>query len=492
MTRLARMAVWFAVLLSAVGAFLSANLLAGHIGGKAGGLLAPLCGGESKGCDVVLASRWAVFPPAPPEGPEGETGGPHEGAAEQEWDAADGKAPQTQTASGEVARIRRVPVALLGLCYFAYMTAWLVFVGRPSWDRRWWHALPTLLALAGCGMSAWFIGVMYRLIGAWCPLCLAAHLVNFGLLLLVVLCRPRRDKASAAAHGSPPIGVSRPHPTLRLSTAVLFLGAALCASGWQLTATATLRAENRELSAAVRKLRGDVDMVLLAHYQQPRHDIPVRQDDPIIPAMPGKRMTLVLFSDLQCPQCQKFEKKLANEILPMFELHLRVVFKHFPICTECNPHAKTNLHPLACEAAFLAEAARMQGGALAFWKVRGLLKPQSKPWTAQDVIRIADQINAELDKLDKAGRGPAWRLDPARLERDRHSEAVKARVLEDIELGKSLGVEATPTGFVNGRQVDRLAMDLAGFWKQLAGQIKQVHAASARPDEPAGGSGSDE
>ena len=44
-------------------------------------------------------------------------------------------------------------------------------------------------------------------------------------------------------------------------------------------------------------------------------------------------------------------------------------------------------------------------------------------------------------------------LDEARFENDRHSDAVYAKVRSDIELGNRLGVDVTPTLFVNGRHV---------------------------------------
>lgn len=474
-----------ALALSLAGTFLSGNLLSSHIGGRAGGLLAGLCGEQSRGCDTVLSSRWAVFPPAAEEvtqtgggRPERQQTSPPSAAAADDYDVSPPDRSPAETADAGV------PVALLGLWYFCFVTVWLLFVGRPSWARRLWHLVPMLVCVAGCAMSVWFIVVMAWHIGAWCPLCLGTHVVNFGLVLFVLLAWPVRPAVPAPAEettaalgadafadaedqtggavGAAAIGAPG-HPSFRLVLTAAVLGVALCAGAWQFSKAATLRAENAVLADAVEELRGDADLAMLRHFHQQKKALKIRPDDPIIPARPGKRMTLVLFSDLQCPHCLRFERKLAQEILPLFEGHLRLVFKHYPLCQECNRFARSNMHPLACEAAYLVEAARLRGGSLAFWRIKGHLAPRSQPWTSDDLAAMAAVAG----------------LDAAQLEADRHSDAVKARVREDIELAKSLGVDATPAVFLNGRLVAPLSRDLVGFWKLVAENLKVALAASA-------------
>lgn len=455
-----------ALLLSLAGVYLSANLLREHLGGKAAALLAPLCGGDSENnsCDRVLQSRWAVFPPLPPDEEDEE-------ASVKDVTAV----PESQPA--EAKSEWHLPVAALGLIYFTAMAAWLLLIGRPSWNRRGVHLLLILGALVGCGFSAWFIGLMSTKIHAVCKLCLTTHIINFVMFPFVLISwpvRPRpvvnetRDSAEA---GAPPL--ARPHPSLRLVAATFLLVAVVSFAVVEYTRATELRTTNAELAKSYDEIASDADRFIYAFWQQEPVDIPIRDDDPIIPAMPGKRMTLVIFSDLQCPHCKAFEKNLARKFLPLFKFHLRVVFKHFPLCSDCNPEAaamNSNLHPMACEAAYLAEAIRMQGGSTAFWVAQKYLKIRETPWTDLEIAALAGDVTRALNK-----GGIQTRIDPRQLLIDYKGEAVRKRVAEDIELGRKLGIRGTPTAYINDRQVSRYALNLKGFWENMANAIIEIY-----------------
>jgi protein-disulfide isomerase len=112
---------------------------------------------------------------------------------------------------------------------------------------------------------------------------------------------------------------------------------------------------------------------------------------------------------------------------------VQVIFKHFPLCKDCNPSLAENHHPLACGAACAAEAARRQG----------------KFWDFHDALFAAD-LNSEQVSLEGIARQSA--LDLARFDADRHRNETLAKVMDDVELGIRLGVVETPTIFVNGRR----------------------------------------
>src|SRR5690606_36647912 len=150
--------VWTAVLpallLSLVGAVLSAAIVGQGSGEQLQKLVAPLCGGEAS-CDGVLNSRWATFPPAPEKGAD---------------EAAAAAAPTG------------IPVGVLGSACFSFLAFWLLFVGRPSWETRNWHAVPTGVVILGSIGSVIFLFVMGFVHSEWCPLCIMTHLANFGVL----------------------------------------------------------------------------------------------------------------------------------------------------------------------------------------------------------------------------------------------------------------------------------------------------------------------
>jgi protein-disulfide isomerase len=195
-----------------------------------------------------------------------------------------------------------------------------------------------------------------------------------------------------------------------------------------------------------------------------------------------KNWRVVVFSDFLCPSCRRFATFLDNTITPLFDGRLSVVFKHYPLDRQCNGYIGSTTHRNACAASFVAEAARLQGGNDAFWKVHDRLFARrygSAGFRPKEVGRIA----VECD------------LDAIQLRSDLQSTEVATRVAADIELARACGVTGTPAVFLNGKRVDPLAITEIGFWDAMAdrfwteiGQTRPVstlrHDRSATPDSP--------
>jgi thiol-disulfide isomerase/thioredoxin/protein-disulfide isomerase/uncharacterized membrane protein len=420
-----------AVLLSAIAAGLSAALLVQHAGQNS-----TACTAEDGSCEAVLASGWAVFPPA-----------------------ADGHAA---TAG--------LPVAAYGVGYFVGLAAWLLLIGPVTAHQRRWHWVPLGVAAVGGLVSLVLLGTMWRL-GQWCPLCLTIHLLNFGLLALVGLMWPT---ASAI---NQPADAPAEQPLGRLAVAAATWGVCAWLGSASYARQLAVEVQNRELAQQLEQLRNDRDLLGGLYANQPVQTIPQRADDPGVPPEQPAQATLVVFSDAFCRHCQTFKQRLHDEILPEFAGRLTVEYKQFPLCGDCNPGA-ANAHPLACEAAWLMEAAREQGGAEAYLKLGALLEaPRSTPWSDAEVTRLADEVG----------------LDAARLLVDRRSPQVKARVLADVRAARAAGVTAIPAVFLNGRAVSHDLRESREFWHMAAqgaltgGPEPVLHAATspAKPPRPA-------
>jgi protein-disulfide isomerase len=158
-------------------------------------------------------------------------------------------------------------------------------------------------------------------------------------------------------------------------------------------------------------------------------------------------ITIVEFSDYQCPFCARSEP-LINQFLATYPDKTRFVYKHFPL---------TSIHPQAMPAALAAAAAQRQGK---FWEMHELLFANQRALGPDQLRDYAKQL----------------KLDMAKFDADMQSEEVKAAVQEDMQLAKRVGIRGTPTIFVNGRLLQNRSVD--GF-KQLASQ-----APEAKPGEP--------
>jgi protein-disulfide isomerase len=167
--------------------------------------------------------------------------------------------------------------------------------------------------------------------------------------------------------------------------------------------------------------------------------------------------TVVIFSDFECPACSKFETYLMKQVLPLKtktgQPAFKVVFKHWPICKDCNDlMTGDTLHPAACQAALAAEAARILGGDEAFWKMHDLLFANQAAWRkSRDFRSYARQIGLDEDAFVKAMDGPEA------LNRVREDIADGVRMGSELESATrraEMKVDSTPTIFVDGRRLN--------------------------------------
>lgn len=133
-------------------------------------------------------------------------------------------------------------------------------------------------------------------------------------------------------------------------------------------------------------------------------------------------VTLVIFSDFQCPFCSKIQP-LIEEALKNNSDKLKVVFKHLPL----------QMHKEAEPAALAAIAADEQG----------------KFWQMHDALFAAKKLSAET--IEQAAKDIG--LDMEKFKKDVASAETKAKLQKDMTDAGKAGVGGTPTLFINGRQV---------------------------------------
>ncbi len=133
-------------------------------------------------------------------------------------------------------------------------------------------------------------------------------------------------------------------------------------------------------------------------------------------------VTMVIFSDFQCPYCSK-TLPLLKQVLDHNRDNLKIVFKHMPL----------PMHNMAEPAALAAIAAQNQGK---FWQMHDALFA-SKPLTREKIDQAAQQIG----------------LDMARFRKDMNSPETRQKLARDMMDARRAEVSGTPTLFINGRRV---------------------------------------
>jgi hypothetical protein len=148
------------------------------------------------------------------------------------------------------------------------------------------------------------------------------------------------------------------------------------------------------------------------------------------------RVTIVEFSDFQCPHCGHAHP-ILRQLLREFEGDVRIVFRNYPLPG----------HPRAQPAARAAIAAGNQDK---FWEMADLLFEHQDTLEDEDIDRFATELG----------------LDMARFHTDMAAPETQARIDADHEAGHDLGVEGTPTFFINGRRFHEPPSALAAYVRE--------------------------
>ncbi len=159
-------------------------------------------------------------------------------------------------------------------------------------------------------------------------------------------------------------------------------------------------------------------------------------------------VTIVEFSDFQCPYCGTYATTTYPEIIKRYvdTGKVKYAFRDFPL---------SQIHPHASKAAEAARCARDQGGDTAFWAMHDALFATQDTWSqAADVPAALADVAAGA-QLDRAALATC-------LTEGKHAEAVDA----DFQAGVGYGVQGTPTFFVNGQLLSG-ALPIEDFETQI-------------------------
>lgn len=153
----------------------------------------------------------------------------------------------------------------------------------------------------------------------------------------------------------------------------------------------------------------------------------IRPDSHQIKA-PGAKVTLVEFGDFQCPACGAAYPTI-EQALQIYKGNINFVFRNYPLPIHQNSQ-------IAAEA---AEAAGEQGK---FFEMYRALYQNQKDW---------GQSNKAMDYFLKYAKNVG--LDVDKFKADVNSKKFASKIQKDQDDGNILGINSTPTFFINGKMV---------------------------------------
>lgn len=144
-----------------------------------------------------------------------------------------------------------------------------------------------------------------------------------------------------------------------------------------------------------------------------------------------KKVTIVEFSDLQCPACRA-AAPIRDAVRAAYPGQVEFVFRHYPL---------TQIHPNALLAAQAAEASTAFNK---FWEYHDVLFAKQDEWA---------ELSSDQAKEKFIQYAVELKIDKDAFTKELNSDTVKSAVQSDINLGNDVKVSATPTFFVDGKQV---------------------------------------
>lgn len=187
----------------------------------------------------------------------------------------------------------------------------------------------------------------------------------------------------------------------------------------------------------------------------PQNGFPVEElvDNGHIKGKLDAKVTLVEFSDFQCPACGAAFPTVRT-VFEKYKDRIRFVYRHFPL---------TTIHPFAITAAEASECADQQGK---FWELHDALFEQQSIWTAfaglssakSEIRSIAIQIG----------------LEPTAFDQCMASRQTLSKVQADMDAAVRFGINSTPTFFVNGKKLEG-ALSVDAFSREIDSALAQAN-----------------
>jgi protein-disulfide isomerase/uncharacterized membrane protein len=261
------------------------------------------------------------------------------------------------------------------------------------------------------GMSAWgtlvsiiYLVIMTTVLKVGCLLCLGVDTINFALLGILHFSKPKQ----ATARGPLSTGI--------WVTAISLGVAIVAAKGMQ--GEAPPRAE---LSERINSILSSAPVAM---------SLPPKL---LSTGSSEARVTIVKFSDFQCPSCRAGAQTL-HPVLRRYEGKIRFVYRNFPLDSACNRLIQRSMHPHACELAAGAVCADSQQKFEPYYEK---IFDRQASLKAGSAVEAARELGLDVPAFEACLKDPG----------------TQARISQDIEEGITLNVESTPTFFVNGHRI---------------------------------------
>ena len=237
---------------------------------------------------------------------------------------------------------------------------------------------------------------------------------------------------------------------------IIATGIAIFFAGMYFTNLNSDKISQEELDEAIAKLELKIFQDRLDK-NQPKIPIKISVDDDPIIGSPNAPITIIEFSDFQCPFCARFHIQTLPAIMNEYvnDGKVKLVFRDFPI---------QSIHPNALPASIAAECANEQGK---FKEMHDILFERQNEWSKKNTGNVIILFNQYASKLG--------------LEEEKFDSCLKngkyiEEIQKDLDDGRTYGISGTPGFFVGNDQIGFIelkgAQPFENFKKVIDSQLK--------------------
>lgn len=328
------------------------------------------------------------------------------------------------------------PMGVYGIGYFLGLFA-LLIVARVKEELR-KDALQAYGALVVIGVlvSLTLLGISEFIIGKICPTCVGIYLITFAQGAVLFFSRDAVPKP-----------LSFKSTTNGAWYSIIALGIAI--AGFQIfkpRMPSNLTLDNPKSGQELEEVRK------LIHEQSKSNPGPLASlDSAVSPSVkidltpysglgedfhkgsPDAKVKIAEFVDFQCPACGTASKTM-RQLHTEFGDKVLIVFKNFPLSSDCNTSVQTKMHAHACAAAKLARCAGANGK---FWELHNQLFDNQTNINETSVIAWAKEYGG---------------LNDVQIKECLVSKDVALKIQDDARQANEAGLQGTPTIFFNGQK----------------------------------------
>jgi protein-disulfide isomerase/uncharacterized membrane protein len=347
----------------------------------------------------------------------------------------------THVAASDAALLLGVPVAWWAFIYYLWTGSVVIWTFISSANQRPIMTMALIISTFAMMFTLYKGLQMIFQLRVICLICIIMYLANIAITLLLInaLGLKLKQAPGRSAAISQQIKKESRHISFAaympgvLSIIFVFLtGHSVIQRSLPLKTPNTLEGASRHEGSIPNDTKASNPVS--THFAQTRRAINLVSDIPMW-GNPQAKVTVVEFSDFQCPFCRIAASQL-RDVLSEFSNYVKLYFIHYPLDKSINPYITTTGHRYAGLAARAAFYAFDRGK---FWDFHNDLFQRQTDLSKETIFSLVQNYGWNIDEFRNAVES-TYMID---------------RVRAHIKLGQSVEIQGTPAIYINGRHVEQ-------------------------------------